>query len=115
MKAAKAVTATIPMKAATPAKMATVPMKAATPMKGAADRTWWKEPLTKVRIVNAASPKRTYIVGATKKESKMRLVAEITEKQSKAHSKLIHRIAAQVEKLKLSKDGAQRLRAQLLG
>ena len=94
------------------AAKAAVPMKAA----GVADTSWWKEPLTKVRIVNAASPKRTYIVGATKSSpAKMRLVAEITEKQSKAHSKLIHRIAAQVEKLKLSKDGAQRLRAQLLG
>ncbi|CAK0870321.1 unnamed protein product [Prorocentrum cordatum] len=99
MKTAKAVTATIPTKAVTPMKMATAPMKAATPMKGAPDKSWWQEPLTKARIVNATSPKRTYIVGATKKESKTRLVAEITEKQSKAHSKLIHRIAAQAEKL----------------
>ena len=66
--------------------------------------------------MNAASPKRTYIVGTTKSSPvKMRLVAEITEKQSKAHSKLMHRIVAQIEKRKLSKEGAQKLRAELLG
>ena len=107
MKTTKAATATTPMKAA----KATVTMKAA----GAADTSWWKEPLTKVRIVNASSPKRTYIVGTTKSSPvKMRLVAEITEKQSNTHSRLMHRILAQIEKRKLSKEGVQKLRAELL-
>ena len=80
------------------------------------DTSWWTEPLTRVRVVNAASPKRTYVVGSSKSSpKKMRLVVEITEKQSKAHAKLIRRIVAQIESRKMCKNDAQKLRNELLG
>eukprot|EP00959_Pyramimonas_sp_CCMP1952_P336440 7044897-Pyramimonas_sp.AAC.1 len=80
------------------------------------DKSWWTEPLTKVRIVNAASPKRACIVGNAKSSpAKMRLVAETTEKQSNTHLNMMHHIMSQIEKRKLSKAGAEKLRTELLG